>query len=161
MRQARLREELDQVPFGLSQRAAMEKWSLMTVTVLLALTVRWAVSLGSYSGAGKPPMYGDYEAQRHWQEITYNLPIRQWYFNTSDNNLLYWGLDYPPLTAYHSFICAYIAKFINPDWVALHSSRGYESQAHKLFMRTTGLILIDHGHFQYPCSALDEFVFME
>ncbi|NWR35958.1 ALG6 glucosyltransferase, partial [Tachuris rubrigastra] len=170
----------------------MEKWSLMTVTVLLALTVRWAVSLGSYSGAGKPPMYGDYEAQRHWQEITYNLPIRQWYFNTSDNDLLYWGLDYPPLTAYHSFVCAYIAKSINPDWVALHSSRGYESQPHKLFMRTTvfvadllvyipavilycsslketsakkkastcalcillypGLILIDHGHFQYPLS---------
>ncbi|KFP80239.1 Dolichyl pyrophosphate Man9GlcNAc2 alpha-1,3-glucosyltransferase [Acanthisitta chloris] len=170
----------------------MEKWSLMTITVLLALTVRWAVSLGSYSGAGKPPMYGDYEAQRHWQEITYNLPIRQWYFNTSDNNLLYWGLDYPPLTAYHSFVCAYIAKLINPDWIALHTSRGYESQPHKLFMRTTvfvadlliyipavilycfslketstkkkastcalcillypGLILIDHGHFQYPLS---------
>ncbi|KFQ21919.1 Dolichyl pyrophosphate Man9GlcNAc2 alpha-1,3-glucosyltransferase [Merops nubicus] len=170
----------------------MEKWSLMTITVLLALTVRWAVSLGSYSGAGKPPMYGDYEAQRHWQEVTYNLPIRQWYFNTSDNNLLYWGLDYPPLTAYHSFLCAYIAKLINPDWIALHTSRGYESQPHKLFMRTTvfvadllvyipavilycfslketstkkkasicalcillypGLILIDHGHFQYPLS---------
>uniref|UniRef100_A0A8B9U6N9 Alpha-1,3-glucosyltransferase n=1 Tax=Anas zonorhyncha TaxID=75864 RepID=A0A8B9U6N9_9AVES len=116
----------------------MEKWSLMTVTVLLALTVRWTVSLSSYSGAGKPPMYGDYEAQRHWQEVTYNLPIRQWYFNTSDNNLLYWGLDYPPLTAYHSFLCAYIAKLINPDWIALHTSRGYESQLHKLFMRTTG-----------------------
>ncbi|KFP88179.1 Dolichyl pyrophosphate Man9GlcNAc2 alpha-1,3-glucosyltransferase [Apaloderma vittatum] len=169
----------------------MEKWSLMTITVLLALTVRWTVSLGSYSGAGKPPMYGDYEAQRHWQEVTYNLPVRQWYFNTSDNNLLYWGLDYPPLTAYHSFVCAYIAKLINPDWIALHTSRGYESQPHKLFMRTTvfvadmlvyipavilycfslketstkkkasicalcillypGLILIDHGHFQYPC----------
>ncbi|NXL95558.1 ALG6 glucosyltransferase, partial [Alectura lathami] len=170
----------------------MEKWSLMAITVLLALTVRWTVSLGSYSGAGKPPMYGDYEAQRHWQEVTYHLPIRQWYFNTSDNNLLYWGLDYPPLTAYHSFLCAYIAGFINPDWIALHSSRGYESQSHKLFMRTTvfvadllvyipavilyccslketstkkkasicalcillypGLILIDHGHFQYPLS---------
>ncbi|KFW89425.1 Dolichyl pyrophosphate Man9GlcNAc2 alpha-1,3-glucosyltransferase [Phalacrocorax carbo] len=174
----------------------MEKWTLMAITVLLALTVRWTVSLGSYSGAGKPPMYGDYEAQRHWQEVTYNLPIRQWYFNTSDNNLLYWGLDYPPLTAYHSFVCAYIAKLINPDWIALHTSRGYESQPHKLFMRTTvfvadllvyipavilycfslketstkkkasiwgvcvalcillypGLILIDHGHFQYPLS---------
>ncbi|OXB82154.1 UNVERIFIED_CONTAM: hypothetical protein H355_009033, partial [Colinus virginianus] len=93
-------------PFGLLQRLAMEKWSLMAITVLLALIVRWTVSLGSYSGAGKPPMYGDYEAQRHWQEVTYNLPVKQWYFNTSDNNLLYWGLDYPPLTAYHSFLCA-------------------------------------------------------
>lgn len=33
-----------------------------------------------------------------------------------------------------------MAKFINPDWIALHSSRGYESQAHKLFMRATVLI---------------------
>lgn len=30
------------------------------------------------------------------------------------------------------------AKIINPDWIALHTSRGYESQAHKLFMRATG-----------------------
>ncbi|XP_054092344.1 dolichyl pyrophosphate Man9GlcNAc2 alpha-1,3-glucosyltransferase isoform X4 [Callithrix jacchus] len=92
------------------------------------------------TGAGKPPMFGDYEAQRHWQEITFNLPVKQWYFNSSDNNLQYWGLDYPPLTAYHSLLCAYMAKFINPDWIALHTSRGYESQAHKLFMRSTVLI---------------------
>ncbi|XP_048207425.1 dolichyl pyrophosphate Man9GlcNAc2 alpha-1,3-glucosyltransferase isoform X3 [Perognathus longimembris pacificus] len=118
----------------------MEKWYWMIVVVLMGLTVRWAVSLNSYSGAGKPPMFGDYEAQRHWQEVTYNLPIKQWYFNSSDNNLQYWGLDYPPLTAYHSFLCAYVAKFINPDWIALHVSRGYESQEHKLFMRTTVLI---------------------
>ncbi|XP_049630389.1 dolichyl pyrophosphate Man9GlcNAc2 alpha-1,3-glucosyltransferase [Suncus etruscus] len=118
----------------------MEKWSLMAVVVLLGLTVRWTVSLNSYSGAGKPPMFGDYEAQRHWQEITLNLPIKQWYFNSSDNNLQYWGLDYPPLTAYHSLLCAYVAKFIDPDWIALHTSRGYESQAHKLFMRATVLV---------------------
>ncbi|XP_060062317.1 dolichyl pyrophosphate Man9GlcNAc2 alpha-1,3-glucosyltransferase isoform X2 [Erinaceus europaeus] len=118
----------------------MEKGYLVTVVVLIGVTVRWTVSLNSYSGAGKPPMFGDYEAQRHWQEVTLNLPIHQWYFNSSDNNLQYWGLDYPPLTAYHSLLCAYVAKVINPDWVALHSSRGYESQAHKLFMRTTVLI---------------------
>ena len=49
-------------------------------------------------------MFGDYEAQRHWQEITVNLPIQDWYQNTTDNDLMYWGLDYPPLTAYHSWI---------------------------------------------------------
>ncbi|XP_069794419.1 dolichyl pyrophosphate Man9GlcNAc2 alpha-1,3-glucosyltransferase isoform X9 [Narcine bancroftii] len=92
------------------------------------------------SCAGKPPMYGDYEAQRHWQEITFNLPIHQWYFNTSNNNLKYWGLDYPPFTAYHSMLCAYVAKSINPEWIALHTSRGYESLGHKLFMRTTVLV---------------------
>ncbi|RXM91330.1 Dolichyl pyrophosphate Man9GlcNAc2 alpha-1,3-glucosyltransferase [Acipenser ruthenus] len=82
-------------------------------------------------------MFGDYEAQRHWQEVTYNLPVEEWYFNTSDNNLLYWGLDYPPLTAYHSLLCAHIAQLINPDWISLHTSRGYESISHKLYMRAT------------------------
>nr|XP_008107537.1 PREDICTED: dolichyl pyrophosphate Man9GlcNAc2 alpha-1,3-glucosyltransferase isoform X2 [Anolis carolinensis] len=118
----------------------MEKWSSMAIIVLLGLIIRWTVSLGSYSGAGKPPMYGDYEAQRHWQEITYNLPVKDWYFNTTDNNLQYWGLDYPPLTAYHSLLCAYVAHLIDPSWVALHTSHGYESQPHKLFMRTTVLV---------------------
>jgi hypothetical protein len=52
-------------------------------------------------GEGIPPMFGDYEAQRHWMELTNHLPTRQWY--TYD--LQYWGLDYPPLTAYHSWLC--------------------------------------------------------
>uniref|UniRef100_A0A3P8Z3G6 Alpha-1,3-glucosyltransferase n=1 Tax=Esox lucius TaxID=8010 RepID=A0A3P8Z3G6_ESOLU len=93
-----------------------------------------------FIGAGKPPMFGDYEAQRHWQEITYNLPVHEWYFNTTDNNLNYWGLDYPPLTAYHSLLCGHVASLINPDWVELHTSQGFESSAHKLFMRATVLI---------------------
>jgi len=71
---------------------------------------------------GTPPMFGDYEAQRHWMEITTALPIGDWYGcgrfglcslacgscltsvcehryrQTPDNDLMYWGLDYPPLT---------------------------------------------------------------
>ncbi|XP_051752270.1 dolichyl pyrophosphate Man9GlcNAc2 alpha-1,3-glucosyltransferase [Ctenopharyngodon idella] len=117
----------------------MENWSLISLCVLLVLTSRWAVSFHSYSGAGKPPMFGDYEAQRHWQEVTYNLPVHEWYFNTTNNDLNYWGLDYPPLTAYHSLVCAYVAKLFNPEWVELNASRGYESHTHKLFMRATVL----------------------
>uniref|UniRef100_UPI0037E76E48 dolichyl pyrophosphate Man9GlcNAc2 alpha-1,3-glucosyltransferase n=1 Tax=Semicossyphus pulcher TaxID=241346 RepID=UPI0037E76E48 len=118
----------------------MQTWSLVSLCVLLGVVARWGVSLNSYSGAGKPPMFGDYEAQRHWQEVTYNLPSQEWYFNTTDNDLYYWGLDYPPLTAYHSLICAHVAKIINPEWVELHKSRGYESPAHKIFMRATVLV---------------------
>uniref|UniRef100_A0A7M5VAC0 Alpha-1,3-glucosyltransferase n=2 Tax=Clytia hemisphaerica TaxID=252671 RepID=A0A7M5VAC0_9CNID len=112
----------------------------------------------------------------------------------SRGDSMYWGLDYPPLTAYHSKLCGFVANLMNPDWVALNTSRGYESYNHKLFMRATvlvadifiyivaviafvgitlkkyssyeqvllttmllsypGLILIDHGHFQYNCISL-------
>ena len=112
----------------------MKSYAIIT---LLGLFLRWSVSLFPYSGAGKSPMYGDYEAQRHWQEITVNLDISKWYINSTHNDLMYWGLDYPPLTAYHSFICGKVAKLINPAFVALNSSRGFESASHKLFMRYT------------------------
>ncbi|XP_078356498.1 dolichyl pyrophosphate Man9GlcNAc2 alpha-1,3-glucosyltransferase-like, partial [Oculina patagonica] len=52
-----------------------EKFYSVVLCVLAAALVRWCVSISSYSGKGKPPMFGDYEAQRHWMEITYNLPV--------------------------------------------------------------------------------------
>lgn len=111
------------------------------IAVLLSFVLRWIVSIFPYSGMGKPPMYGDYEAQRHWQEITVNLKYSDWYRDTKENDLQYWGLDYPPLTAYHSFLCGLIALYINPNYVALDYSRGFESPDHKLFMRYTVLIV--------------------
>ena len=48
---------------------------------------------------------GDYEAQRHWMELTYHLPISEWYYH----DLEYWGLDYPPLTAYVSWVFGWVA----------------------------------------------------
>lgn len=53
------------------------------------------------TGKGDAPMYGDYEAQRHWMSLTYHLPIAEWYHYDK----AYWGLDYPPLTAYVSYLC--------------------------------------------------------
>ena len=60
--------------------------------------------------------------------------------NSSRNDLLYWGLDYPPLTAYHSWVVGAVAARLNPDWVVLNASRGHESYEHKLFMRYTVLV---------------------
>ena len=148
-------------------------------------------------------MYGDFEAQRHWLEITIALPIGDWYRHTASNDLQYWGLDYPPLTAYVSYVFGLIAKKVVPALVTLFESRGHESENGKLFMRASvialdivllipimtlvckevlaelrrsdksvsisdryvshfacltipGLLLIDHGHFQYNgvCLAL-------
>ena len=62
------------------------------------------------------------------------------YVNSGRNDLNYWGLDYPPLTAYHSWICGAVATHLNPDWVALNTSHGYESYEHKLYMRYTVLV---------------------
>ncbi|RLN21280.1 hypothetical protein BBJ28_00009132, partial [Nothophytophthora sp. Chile5] len=107
---------------------------------LLLLLARWLVGLHSYSGEHTPPMFGDYEAQRHWMEITLNLPVSEWYLNTDANDLLYWGLDYPPLTSYVSYLFGYAAKYTEPSMVELTSSRGYESATSKVFMRTSVLL---------------------
>lgn len=76
-------------------------------------------------------MYGDFEAQRHWMELTLHLPLRSWYHY----DLPYWGLDYPPLTAYHSYLTGFLGSLIQPDWFALDRSRGFESAGLKAFMR--------------------------
>ncbi|KAI9783877.1 MAG: Glucosyltransferase-like protein [Peltula sp. TS41687] len=132
-------------------------------------------------------MHGDFEAQRHWMEITLHLPISQWYFH----DLEWWGLDYPPLTAYHSWVLGKLGSMIDPNWFTLYNSRGLDDPNLKIYMRATvlvseyltfvpalitltrslgriqrvdvwerfiavaaimmqpGLLLIDHGHFQY------------
>ncbi|KAI0354906.1 glucosyltransferase [Trametes cingulata] len=110
----------------------MKSW-VAPFLIVASIWVKWAVGLGSYSGQGTPPMYGDYEAQRHWMELTIHLPIRQWY--TYD--LRYWGLDYPPLTAYISWLCGRVGAWIDPSWFALDESRGIETPSSKVFLRST------------------------
>ncbi|KAF1765169.1 hypothetical protein GCK72_005121 [Caenorhabditis remanei] len=114
---------------------------LTTISILsVLLCFQIAISLNPHSGESQPPMFGDYEAQRHWMEITLNLPIEQWYVNGTLNDLLYWGLDYPPLTAYHHNLLGVIAYKINKSWVELTDSRGFESVAHKMFMRISAIV---------------------
>ncbi|CAH2079735.1 unnamed protein product [Thlaspi arvense] len=106
---------------------------------LFALLIRSAVSMFPYSGAGTPPRFGDFEAQRHWMEITTNLPAIDWYRNGTYNDLTYWGLDYPPLTAYQSYIHGIFLRMFNPESVSLLTSHGHESYLGKLLMRWTVL----------------------
>lgn len=137
------------------------------VVCLLALgmAVRAATTLHPYSGESDPPKYGDYEAQRHWMEITLHLPPSEWYRDTPHNDLSYWGLDYPPLSAYSSQAFAKFLQYIDPDSVALHTSRGYESPKSRAAMRATVLfvdivlffpaLLLLSTHLYTPCNSND------
>ncbi|KAL3568283.1 hypothetical protein D5086_030934 [Populus alba] len=128
--------DLDDISCLFFQKGIMGLFLLISIFSLL---LRVAVSLHSYSGAGTPPKFGDFEAQRHWMEITTNLPIKDWYFNTTNNDLSYWGLDYPPLTAYQSYFHGLFLKHFDRNSVSLFTSRGYETHFGKLLMRWTVL----------------------
>jgi alpha-1,3-glucosyltransferase len=117
-------------------KRAQNQWAARYVVVIFALIVRSAIGYGSYSGQGTAPMFGDFEAQRHWMEITQHLPLNEWYWY----DLQYWGLDYPPLTAYHSWVLGKLGTLIDPSWFALDVSRGNESVTLKSFMRFTALL---------------------
>ncbi|KIY45614.1 ALG6, ALG8 glycosyltransferase, partial [Fistulina hepatica ATCC 64428] len=113
------------------------KHVVVPAAIVVSTLIKYCVGIGSYSGHNTPPMFGDYEAQRHWMELTIHLPVSQWY--TYD--LQYWGLDYPPLTAYVSWLCGIIGTWIEPSWFAFESSRGMETEGSKLYLRATVLIL--------------------
>lgn len=111
-------------------------WDILLIT-LLALLIRFCVGIGSYSGFNITPMFGDFEAQRHWLEVTLNLPMKDWYFY----DLQYWGLDYPILTAYHSLLLGYMGDYLfggkSRGWFDLYASRGNEDPNLKSYMRFT------------------------
>ncbi|PWN34196.1 ALG6, ALG8 glycosyltransferase, partial [Meira miltonrushii] len=107
--------------------------------ILISTLLKWTTGLYGWSGKGVSPMYGDFEAQRHWIEITLHLPASQWYFY----DLSYWGLDYPPLTAKVSKWCGQAASYFPrvAEHFALDKSRGTEANEVALFMRATVLVL--------------------
>lgn len=124
------------VAFFWPARTNTSQWVILPLALMIVGLYRWCAGLWGYSGFQTPPMHGDYEAQRHWMEITTQLPISQWYFY----DLEYWGLDYPPLTAYHSWVLGKVGAIFNPSWFALYSSRGIEDQLLKVYMRATVMV---------------------
>ncbi|KAI9894153.1 MAG: Glucosyltransferase-like protein [Vezdaea aestivalis] len=111
------------------------QWIVLPLLLMVVGLFRWAAGLWGYSGFNSPPMHGDFEAQRHWMEITTGLPVSQWYFY----DLPWWGLDYPPLTAYHSWLLGKIGSLINAQWFELDTSRRLDLSSLKVYMRATVL----------------------
>lgn len=111
-------------------------WSLLA---LLRVLVGYQPHSGQDDYHGLPGAYGgDFEVQRHWMELTWQLPVGEWYYYDPD----YLGLDYPPLTAYVSYVCGFLSeRLVGPHSVALVASRGLEDPTHKGFMRGTVLVL--------------------
>jgi alpha-1,3-glucosyltransferase len=125
------------VKWILSIGGSSEKKTIF-IWLSIVIFVKWSIGLGGYSGYKVPPLRGDFEAQRHWISLTSSIisldsiklpflpiqiplyhpsstspstnnvvvPISEWY----SHDLEYWGLDYPPLTAYHSFLMGFIAR---------------------------------------------------
>lgn len=142
---AKLTQQQTQQQPRFSLRSSLPPLRALLCLLSLALLFRVLVSGGSFSGEGRPPgspIGGDYEAQRHWMEITLNLPIAEWYLGAHPaNNLQYWGLDYPPLTAYVSLGFGWAARALGlGSLVELEKSRGHESEQGKAFMRGSVLL---------------------
>ncbi|PZC98945.1 Alg6-Alg8 domain containing protein [Pyrenophora tritici-repentis] len=121
------------VAFLWPAKGTVSQWVTIPLILMAVGLFRWTVSLWGYSGYQSPPMHGDFEAQRHWMEITKHLPVSKWYFY----DLQWWGLDYPPLTAYHSWVLGVIGSAIDPDWFALDESRALDDPSLKIYMRAT------------------------
>ena len=106
----------------------------------ISLFIKVLVSSYGYSGENNPPKFGDFEAQRHWMEITYNLEVNKWYKESELNPSTYWPIDYPPMSAYFAWLWGNVFKFLIPQSVAFYSSRGYEEPNFRRLMRFSVLI---------------------
>ena len=121
------------------------------------ILIKILVGQYGYSGEHDPPKYGDFEAQRHWMELTLYLPTADWYTNSKLNKENYWPLDYPPLSGYHSLLLGKILNIFIPESVEFKFSHGYETKNFKIIMRLFALIsdiLIFHIAVHFLCYKI-------
>lgn len=114
------------------------------VGFLIAILLSLTVGLHGWSGKGNSPKFGDFEAQRHWMEITIHQPLSAWYSATPNH----WPLDYPPLSGYHSWVFGRIASWLDPSWMSPITSQGNESPSLVIFMRLASILT--QCVFYYP-----------
>ena len=136
------------------------KSNLISFTLLLdafIILIKILVGFFGYSGENDPPKYGDFEAQRHWMELTIYLSPDEWYTNSEHNEEKYWPLDYPPLSGYHSYILGKILNVFIPASVEFEYSHGYESINFKNVMRFFSLfsdLVVFHIGLHFFCYKI-------
>ena len=72
---------------------------------------------------------GDYHSLAHLRLVHISIPPKFRYRNGTHNDLMYWGLDYPPLTAFHEYVLGKIAEYLCPEVVTFEASRGCETSS--------------------------------
>lgn len=75
----------------------------------------------------------DFDVHRNWMSITYNLPIKEWYFDETSE----WTLDYPPLFAAFEFLLALIANFLNFNEALLLTKEPIRSESVIIYQKLT------------------------
>lgn len=94
----------------------------------------------------------DFEVHRNWLAITYNLPISQWYKDTTSE----WTLDYPPFFAWFEWVLAQLAPKIVRDDGALDLVRlGQFGMATIVYQRLTVIVseLVLFGAAKYYINS--------
>ncbi len=125
---------------GQASTTAMDRAVLHnpTVIALIGLLLRCCVGLHPHSGQGKPPLFGEFEAQRLQLEVAVQTPLREWYsaarFAGGQG-----AFPYPPLNAYLSLAFGSAAHSLVPNLVA-PGAVGYEGEDARAFMRASVLL---------------------
>eukprot|EP00171_Calliarthron_tuberculosum_P010606 IDg10606t1 len=73
----------------------------------------------------------DIDVHAHWKALVYNLPLSNWYTDTSSQ----WTLDYPPLFAYFEYALSHIAARVHPQMLVMNQRA--ESKSTIYFLRLT------------------------
>lgn len=100
----------------------------------------------------------DFEVHRNWMAITYNLPLKDWYYESTSQ----WTLDYPPFFAYFEYFLSNIANLVDPAMLVL-SETPYTSDNLTGYMRITVLfseLLLVYALYLYSDPVISAMVLL-